>query len=413
MATFIFYLLKSSICLLVFYIFYRILLSKETYFSLNRYFIISSVILSFLIPIIYITIDFPASNFNNSILLDTVVITPKGFHEVYMGNFDLFNILLYIYFAGAAILLVHYALKITQLVRLIKRYGITYKNGIRYVFNDAQYAPFSFFNFLFLDTKLAENDAEKIIAHEQIHVKQYHSFDIIIMELLTIFHWFNPFIWLYKHSLKENHEFLADEGVLLKGYEKVNYQHLLLSISTGIPLNDLSNNFNNSIIKRRFIMMSKVKSSMAGKLKILLAIPFLVALFWLFSCDKIVKTQDEKKSNEVITSADKNAKDSVYTKVEVLPEFKGGYDNLIKFLVNNVKYPANAKEKGIQGKVYIEFTIDENGKVINPNIGRGVNPELDAEALRVVSLLPDWIPGKDKGKAVKVKSVLPINFKLS
>jgi len=412
MGTFIFYLFKSSICLLVFYIFYWIFLRKETYFTLNRCFLIASVILSFVIPAINITIDLSSSNYNNSILLEPVVITPKDFHEVYFSNFNLFNVLLYIYFAGATILLAFYVLKITQLIRLIKRYGITYKNGIRYVINDANYAPFSFFNFLFLDSKLNGNDAEKIIAHEQIHVKQLHSFDVIVMELLTIFHWFNPFIWLYRYSLKEMHEYLADEGVLLKGYEKVNYQQLLLTISTGIPHNDLSNNFNHSIIKRRFIMMSKIKSGIAGKLKLFLSIPFLLVLFWLFSCNKTGTNQTTNQAKQSFSTSEKSIKDSVFTKVDQMPEFKGGFDKLVDFLVKNIKYPENAKNKGIQGKVFVSFTIDESGKVNNPKIEKEVNPELDAEALRVISIMPNWLPGKNKGKAVKVSFTLPISFKL-
>ena len=161
--------------------------------------------------------------------------------------------------------------------------------------------------------------------------------------------------------------------------------------------------------------MSKIKSGIVGKLKIFLSIPFLLVLFWLFSCNKTGTNQAINQTKQSLVNSEKNVnvKDSIFTKVDKMPEFKGGFDNLVKFLIKNVKYPENAKNKGIEGKVFVSFTIDEIGKVTNPKIVKSVNPELDAEALRVISLLPDWIPGNNKGKIVKATLTLPINFKLN
>jgi TonB family protein len=128
----------------------------------------------------------------------------------------------------------------------------------------------------------------------------------------------------------------------------------------------------------------------------------LTMIFLLF-CTAL-SAQEKKENNP-------NA-EGVYNEVEVMPEFPGGYTALQEYLVKNIQYPEDAKKAGISGKVYVQFVIDKSGKVTDPKVLKSANPLLDAEALRVVGLMPDWTPGKQKGKTVKVAYTIPIMFAL-
>ena len=148
-----------------------------------------------------------------------------------------------------------------------------------------------------------------------------------------------------------------------------------------------------------------------------------MVLFWLFSCNKSGNKQapanqqksevNTEKTKSVTVPGGNNEKDEVYLIADEMPEFKGGDENIPQFIITNVKYPLTAMSKGIQGKVFVSFVIDEKGKVTDVKVKRSVNPELDAEAVRVISAMPDWKPGKNKGKPVKVTYTMPINFKLN
>ena len=293
----------------------------------------------------------------------------------------------------------------------------------------------------------------KYFNHEMEHIKQRHSIDLIIMELLLIIQWFNPFAWFIGRSIKTNHEFLADEGVLQNGFSKLDYQELLLTQATGIQVNDLTNNFNISLLKTRIIMMTKTRSTVWAKCKIMFALPAFMVVLFLFSSSSfdqlmaqtespnaksgstkpIVVKADSKSSGQSQTQTSKNETkkqqvkyttpvvvsdkktsngEPYYTVVEQQPTFVGGQDGLIKFLRENIKYPEEALKKGIVGKVFLTFVVMADGKVSDVKILRGVGGGCDEEALRVVKMMPNWNPGTTKGKPVNVEFNLPINFQL-
>jgi TonB family protein len=320
-------------------------------------------------------------------------------------------------------------------MKLVTEFGITRKQGIRMVFIDRNYQPFSFFGIVFIPENLKESDSlPQILEHERVHVRQVHSLDLLLMEILTILHWFNPFIWFYRRSLKSIHEYLADEGVIVKGYDKVNYQELLLGQTLGIQVNDLTNNFNHSLLKSRIIMMTKQRSGTFSGWKTTLAIPVLLGLVMIFSTSVYTGRSNENQQQDKLISAGgkpmpvlmasvyypdedsikrASGKEPVYEVVKTMPEFQGGFDALVKYLVANIKYPEDAKKNGIQGTVFVSFVVEKDGKVSNVSLMKGVDPALDAEALRVVKTMPAWSPGlNDDGKAVNVRFNLPISFKL-
>jgi len=417
METILIYISKSIISTSLLYLIYWFFLRKDTNFRLNRFYLISSVIISFIIPFLKFNINTSSVIGSNSIMLDTITISTGKISTVYSSNSGLTSILLSIYLTGVFIFLCRFLFNIYQLYRIIKRYNVSNREGFNIVFTDARLAPFSFFNWIFIDRNLNSEDAERILKHELIHVRQKHSADVILMELLIIFQWFNPIAWIYRHSITEVHEFLADEGAVKKGIEIHVYQQLLLSMAMGISTSELSNNFNYSLIKKRIFMMTRKKSGKYTSLKGFVAIPILALTIIIFACNKenIAENNTGLRDKNATSQAEKQTLNNSQTKFKELdkqPEFKGGNDAMVKYLISEVKYPVKAKTEGIQGKVIVSFDVTETGKIVNAKVEQSVNPELDAEAIRVVSSMQDWTPGEVAGKKVKAKMNLPINFKL-
>ena len=413
------FLSKSIISVSLLYLIYWFFLRKDTNFRLNRFYLIASVFVSFIIPFLSINLNTSSSNSNVSILLDTLTVTTRKINSVYSSYSSLTNILLAIYLTGVFIFLCRFLFNLFQLYRIIKRYNVSNREGFNIVFTDARIAPFSFFKWIFIDNSIRTDDAERILKHELIHVRQKHSIDVIIMELLIVFQWFNPIAWIYRHSITEVHEFLADEGAVKKGIEIHMYQQLLLSMAMGVCTSELSNNFNYSLIKKRIFMMTRKKSGKYTSLKGFVAIPVLALTIIIFACNKenvaesniAMPDKNAKALTEQKTLNDSNTKEE-FKEIGKQPEFKGGQEAMIKYLMNEVKYPVKAKNQGIQGKVFVSFDVTETGKVTNVKVEKSVNPDLDAEALRVISSMPDWNPGENDGTKVTAKMSLPINFKL-
>ena len=208
------YLARSFFCLGILYLIWWLFMSKDTFFTVNRYYLMSSIFLSLLIPLFDFSSITNFGGISTAIVLQAVTIKPEEIQNVYTNNLSVFQVIVVVYLTGVVIFTIRFFIQIFQLLTLIKRFGISKKDGLKYVLTDSNYAPFSFFGLIFLNSKFNEQDVEKIIVHESVHIRQGHSFDLFLLELLTILHWFNPFTWLYRSSLKSIHEYLADEGVL-------------------------------------------------------------------------------------------------------------------------------------------------------------------------------------------------------
>lgn len=356
-------------------------------------------------------------------MLKPVVVTPHAIAEQMHQNISLLNILMMVYLAGSVFFIIRLFHQILQTALLIHKYGITRYGDIKLVVVDKDYVPFSFLNLVFIQKDLYKNpDFKKIIAHEQTHVRQFHTIDLILVELFLILQWFNPFIWVTRKHLKNIHEYLADQGVLSNGYNALEYQQLLLTQTFGTQFIALSNNFNQSLIKKRFIMMSKEKTKGMSLLKMVFIVPVAVTLSIMFTIsftEAVMANSDMERIqasshtlNTPLNSEANPQEEPVFTVVEKMPEYKGGDKALTKYLVDNITYPENARKNGVQGTVYVTFIVEKDGKISNTKILKSVDKELDKEALRVVSAMPKWNPGMEKGKAVKVQYNLPISYKL-
>ncbi len=217
----------------------------------------------------------------------------------------------------------------------------------RLVLHPLNYPPFSFFRNIFISRKhYSGSPMEEIIEHEKAHVRQLHSLDILLAELLIIFQWFNPLVWIYKKIVTENHEFLADEAVLHRGFSPESYQLRIIAQLFGIRSMPATHNFNQSIIQKRLKMMKRSKSPTISKLKLLLVIPAAAALFYVFACSS---TESDLAAQDI---PDTEEESLVYLKPDVAAEPAGGVMEFRKFIATNVIYPDEAKKNGVQGKVY-------------------------------------------------------------
>ena len=269
-----------------------------------------------------------------------------------------------------------------------------------------------------------------------------HSLDVLISEMLTIVCWINPAAWLLKREIRHNLEFLADSKVVESGFDSKDYQYHLLQLSYQTPEIKLGNKFNVAPLKKRIIMMNQQKTKKAGIMKYSLIVPLALALVLSSNAETIVNSAKNIlsttknavaenqnavfiKNDEVVDAENVNQEtvvaiqdasqtdnSKVYTVVEKMPQFLGGEEALTQYINRNVKYPADAFQKGIQGKLIVRFTVNESGKIGNVEIIRALCPSIDAEGIRVIKSLPDFTPGEQNGKKVAVWYTMPIIFRL-
>ena len=295
------------------------------------------------------------------------------------------------------------------------------RSGSRIIrFNGLNTAGFSAFGHIFINERLTTGEAEDIIKHEENHLAHYHSVDILFIEFIKVLQWFNPAIYMFSRSLKAIHEYQADEECISTGTSLKKYQQLLLNQIFSSRIFTITNSFSNpSLIKKRMIMMTKKRSRALANLKLLMVLPVIAAMMILISsCSQNGKSDQEADMiappppppPPPVSDADDA---NTFEVVDQMPEFDGGEMALLKFIAENTNYPEAAAKNGIQGRVIVRFAVEADGRVERIRILKGVDPDLDREALRVVGELPDFEkPGVKDGKNVAVWYAVPINFAL-
>ena len=402
------YFVRSGFSFATLYIFYWVFLKKETCFSCNRFYLIFSLLFSALVP--FIPNMIAANNLISlkySILLEPITIFPES--KIIDGgqNYNIFQVLLWVYISGAIINILRLFFQLYRLFSLAGKTGINREYGVKVVYTGKSYTNFSFFDIIFLNSSEKDkNQLSEIITHEKVHIRQKHFIDLIIIELMTIIFWFNPFMWFYKRSIKAVHEYLADEGVLKNGYKKTNYQELLFNQTFGIQFFALTNNLNQSLIKRRLTMMSKSKTNKFAILKIMAVIP--IAMLLILACARNTETKNEISKGQIINDEGSD----IFTVVEQMPKFPGGNKALFKFLNKNIKYPEEARKQEISGRVFVTFIVEDDGEITNIELLRGIGGGCDEEAMRVISIFPNYEPGLQRGIPVRVRFNMPIKFVL-
>ena len=648
MTTFFLYLMKSVLCLALFYPFYMVLLSRETFHRFNRMALISILLASVVIPACRITteepmllsqlyqrwehwltgqevetatavadVDWADVEFATMPLADddTLAVTPSfslgDFLSEHWGD-----LLFLLYVAGILFLIGRHIASLVRLFGLLKRGEMQRLDDgtCLYLHQQADIAPFSWMKYIVISEADYRENGRQIVAHEQAHISNRHSWDLLLVEVCLLAQWFNPAAWLLRQELQNIHEYEADDTVLRRGINAKEYQLLIIKKAVGARLYSLANSLNHSSLKKRLTMMMKEKSHPWARLKYLYVLPlaaismvafahteaannsngiseakgtevlannqipgvkssenekvlivvdgkltiqetepidwtnedlakhigvtpeeiaqievikkpeilaqwnipgatgailvttkkakaadetaeaakekFTVTIndageysygpmgstlkkgtlddIYQYICDmqrklqadgggrhflvnveaspkaprksvekvketlrkawalRITYSQKEEKEtvvdhliligkpkhNEKEGNIEVERAEEVFQVVENMPEFPGGNAELMKFLAKNIKYPAEAQQKGEQGRVMVQFVVGKDGKLSDIKIMRSISPTLDAEAIRVIKAMPTWKPGTQRGQAVAVKYTIPISFRL-
>ena len=426
MNAFLIYVIQSAVSIAVLFIAYKAFFANQSFFFINRIILLLVIGFGFFGPLLATAFNagitwgdlrIPGGQIGGNTISETLneFIVRPGNNST---GVSLIGIIGLIYFAGVALQLGKFGRNFYTLMRLLIKSEKIKTGWFTYVLLPVGSASFSFFNRLFLDKKLLDEGLEsnQIIAHEQIHSRQKHSVDIILLEILVVVQWFNPFIYRLKKSVVENHEYLADRGTLNSIPDISAYKLLLLKNILTQGNYTLTNNFSYSLIKKRLKMMEKESSRLR---MVITSIGFMMvfAIVTISCSNNIEKDESNGKAAQVVnipenpTKVDDSGKE-VYTIAETMPEYPGGESELFKFMGNNIIYPEQAKTENIEGKVYVQFMVDSEGNVVDVSILRGIGGGCDEEAMRVVKLMHNWIPGEQDGRKVNVQYNLPINFKL-
>lgn len=407
------YLLKANAGIALFYAFYKLFCQGDTFFQWRRFALLSFLGISFVYPLLDIqhwVKEQPAMNE----LADyyAMLMTTEAHTDAHTASSlqlpDLLTLCLYLYYIGVI------ALSLRLIMQLCSVSWMRWKgtpatiDGQRIISIPTEAAPFSFFGWIFLYLPaLKEESRQEILKHELTHARQWHSADVILCELISIICWFNPFAWLMKSEIRLNLEYLADNKVAETMGNCKQYQYHLLSLVNKNGQTYLCNNFNVSHIKRRITMMNKKRTRTTGRIKYALFAPLAIALLLVSNIEAVARTAKEVLEDSILQQ------EKIHQLVDEQPEFPGGMMECMKFLAKNIKYPTEAIKNGIQGRVIVQMVIQKDGSIADAKVARSVDPMLDAEAIRVVNLMPKWKPGKHEGEAVNVRFTLPVVFKLS
>lgn len=398
--TTIIYFSNSTVLFAILYMFYCLVLKQLTFHSLNRYYLIVSAMLAFLLPMIQLS----SAEFISTTTLLPEITLGKIAGDGSIILFDEFYWIKFFYFLGLILASALSVSRIFWLGKVLLKSKQSERRGIRILQGDFTNS-FSFFGTIYLAENLTEEERTYIVQHESVHIQQYHTIDLILFEILSVVFWFNPLYRLAKRHLMATHEFIADEKAV--GNDPQRYKQILVARAFRVPQSVFNSFSQTNFLKRRLIMLAEKKSTVVKKWRYVLIIPMAVCALSVqsfgFNFEKSTKeTLDSEKSP--VKLGDEVAKQA---------EYKGGMEALSKFIGSNLIYPEKAKSNNIAGKVYVEFVVTDKGKVTDVKIKKGVDQLLDEEAVRVIKLMPDWNAAVSKsGKSLNSTMVLPINFAL-
>ena len=405
------YQIKVGLCLIAFYLLWKLLLSRETFHRFNRVALLTVMVLALVLPWIRLSLDAPVSVVSRMVVLDEVIVGTAGAakpHEM-ASSWTVTGVMAAVYATGMALVLMWFLHSRWSLYRLMKKgRREPLAGGITLHVLPGDMSPFSYFKHIVINEQDYRDNPREILIHEQAHIALHHSLDVMFWNLVMLFQWWNPAAWLLGRELGQVHEYEADEAVLNQGVDVKQYQLLLIRKSVGDKLFSMANNFNYQSLKKRIRMMTINKSSRLRQLRALAVVP-VTALALLAFANPTTETADELV---VVAYNEPEVSQDVYESVEQMPEFPGGQAEMMKYLAQNIHYPANAAKNNVEGRVVLQFVIEKDGRIGEVKIARSVDPELDAEALRVVKSMPNFIPGRQDGKPVAVWYTIPISFKL-
>ena len=407
------YLIKANVVLVVLFGFYQLISAGDTFFKWRRLSLLTVYVLSLLLPTIDLSVLVNETAPLGNILPRVAYNLPEVMVKPTRDAFDWQRLAVWLYAVVALALLLRVLWQVVVVCRLAQRSERATLHGTAVCLLTGDYSPFSFFRWIFVNpVNKSPSQVKQILTHEQTHVAQWHSVDALLSQLFVAAFWFNPVAWLMRLQVRNNLEYLADRSVINGGTDKKAYQYHLLAVAYRTNVATITNNFNVLPLKKRIKMMNKQTSNPLARFKYLLFVPLAIALLAMNSTamranvqKKVVKTTKATKKT--------SANDKVYEVCEQMPIFPGGDAAMMKYLSENVKYPALAIKAQEQGRVVVSFTVEKDGAISDVKVARSVTPSLDAEAVRVVKAMPKWTPGKQGGQLVRVRYNVPVSFKLN
>ncbi len=440
------YQIKVGLCLIAFYLLWKLLLSRETFHRFNRVALLTAMALAMVLPWVRLSLDVAAPVAQQMVVLEDLIVTPNGQVAASQASLSGTGIATVVYFIGMALVaawLLHGQWNLHRLMKKGRREALPGGATLHVVPGDM--SPFSYFSHIVINEQDYRDNPREILVHEQAHIDLHHSLDVMFWSLVTLFQWWNPAAWLLGRELRQVHEYEADMAVLNQGVDVKQYQLLLIRKSVGDQLFSMANNFNYQSLKKRIRMMTMNKSSRWNTLRALAVVPVIALALLAFANTESVAAvvtasvqQDNAVQSEVqapepvqveavtqpveVEAEEQPVEENpvepvpesknVYESVEQMPEFPGGMEEMMKFLQQNIQYPASAAKNKVEGRVVLQFVVEKDGQIGEVKVARSVDPELDAEALRVVKSMPNFIPGRQDGKPVAVWYTIPISFKL-
>ena len=419
------YLLEASVCLGVFYLFYLAVLHRQPTFQYNRVYLLATSALGWVLPLLEVPLGTASGDPTTGVHAAYLLLSPVeagGAGESSAGSW-LFRIA-FVYGIGVVIAAVYYGRQFHHLYKIVqssqeqvvphRRYRLLYTNG--------RFPTASFFRYLFWDDTqpLTVEETRQMMLHEETHIRQGHSYDVLYLTLLKIFGWFHPLVYLFEQALTRTHEFAADAGVLRQAPVAQRAYVRLLSKHTLSSRNVLLVNrfFYPSLILNRIHMIYSTQKT--PWYRYVLIVPVFASLFLVFSCqeenemtkldDLAQQYEDAETQEERSTLSDA---DEVFMVVEDQPVPEGGMETFYRYVAENMKYPTQARQQGTEGKVFVQFVVDKDGALTDVKAIRGIGSGCDEEAVRVIKEAPAWNPAKQRGKFVKVRMVMPITFKIN
>ena len=314
MGTLLIYIMKSAVCLAVFYLFYKLLMSRETFHRFNRFSLLGLMIICSIIPFVKISIDSPTESVQGAVSMDELLTAPVIINSDIAPQSNDYSAMEYIIvFASAIYIIGILFFTAREIFQLRKVLNITLKGteedislyinnnvkNIKLIVTDENTSPFSWMNRIVISRTDLEENGREILCHEMAHISNHHSIDLIITDICILLQWFNPASWLIKSELQNVHEFEADETVIRNGIDAKNYQLLLIKKAVGSRLYSIANSFNHSKLKKRITMMMKKKSSPWARAKYLYILPLAAVAVAAFAHPEISKLTDEISSVKV------------------------------------------------------------------------------------------------------------------
>lgn len=427
MGSLVVYSFSSGVFLLAGYLIYKWLLANDNQPGFNRVALLTLYVMALLLPLCRIVVG----QTGESVMAVAAV---AGINALAVSAGDQANpivrVVLWVYLTGMIIVGATTLCTLLRLWRLVNSGERMPIGGCTLVVIDRHdIAPFSWGRFIVVCRSEEARAIDLIVGHERAHIRLGHFYDLILAQVVCIVQWYNPASWLMLSELKAVHEYQADRTVIDSGINIHEYQILLIKKTVGVRFQSFANSLNHSNLKKRITMMCKTRSKPARRFRALAAVPALALAMSLLNVPSISGSMTEMSSARLTDKvsgfstnrqiADKASVRSVKDEngegefPDVMAEFPGGMTALMAALCENIKYPAEAYEAKIQGRVVVGFNIGTDGRMSDFKVIKGVDPQLDAEAVRAVGALNvTWTPALKDGQPVSCSFALPVEFKL-